>query len=129
VTGERILVVDDNPTNSKLARLMLQAEGYEVRTAADAEGALSLLGEYEPHLVLMDVQLPGMNGLELTRRIRASERLRHLPILALTAYAMPGDRDEAIAAGCSGFLAKPVDMTSLPTAVASLLAAPPGRPR
>jgi CheY-like chemotaxis protein len=77
----------------------------------------------------MDVQLPGMNGLELTRRIRASERLRHLPILALTAYAMPGDRDEAIAAGCSGFLAKPVDMTSLPTAVASLLAAPPGRPR
>lgn len=129
MTGERILVVDDNPTNSKLARLMLQAEGYEVRTAADAEGALSLLGEYEPHLVLMDVQLPGMNGLELTRRIRASERLRHLPILALTAYAMPGDRDEAIAAGCSGFLAKPVDMTSLPTAVASLLAAPPGRPR
>lgn len=129
MAGERILVVDDNPTNSKLARLMLQAEGYDVRTAPDAERALALLDEYEPRLVLMDIQLPGMNGLELTRRIKSSERFRNLRILALTAYAMAGDEARALAAGCDGFLAKPVDMTTLPGAVASILGARPERPR
>ncbi len=122
MAGERILVVDDNPTNAKLARLVLQAEGYDVRTAPDAERALSLLDEYDPRLVLMDIQLPGMNGLELTRRIKAAERFLHLPILALTAYAMAEDEARALAAGCDGFLSKPVDTTTLPKAVAALLA-------
>lgn len=129
MVGERILVIDDNPTNAKLARLMLQAEGYDVRTVTDAENALAMLDDYEPCLVLMDIQLPGMNGLELTRRIKSSERFRHLPILALTAYAMAGDEARALDAGCDGFISKPVDTTTLPGAVASILGNRPARPR
>ena len=114
---ESILIVDDNPHNLKLVRVLLLSEGYDVRTAADAEEALSQLESFEPRLILMDLQLPGMDGLELTRRLKADPRRRHIAIVALTAYAMKGDDLEALGAGCDGYVAKPIDIETLPVIV------------
>ena len=119
--GEAILIVDDNPQNLKLARLLLKGEGYDARTAPDAEHAMLLLEEFSPRLILMDIQLPGMDGLELTRRLKASEATRRIVIVALTAYAMRGDEERARAAGCDGYIAKPIDVHTLPHAVAGYL--------
>jgi CheY-like chemotaxis protein len=116
--GEPILVVDDNPHNLKLARVLLSGEGYDVRTAADAEEALSVLGSFAPRLVLMDLQLPGMDGLELTRRLKADPARRDIVVIALTAYAMKGDEAKALAAGCDGYIAKPIDTEALTELVA-----------
>jgi two-component system cell cycle response regulator DivK len=123
MSGEAILVVDDNATNLKLARLLLQGEGYAVRTAPDAEEALRLLESYRPALILMDIQLPGMDGLELTRRLKADPRTAGIIILALTAYAMKGDEEKARAAGCDGYVAKPLGIESLPKTIAAHLSA------
>jgi two-component system, cell cycle response regulator DivK len=123
VSGETILIVDDNAANLKLARVLLQGEGYEVQTAADAEEAMRVLQTYTPRLILMDIQLPGMDGLELTRRLKADVATKHIVILALTAYAMKGDEDKARAAGCDGYIAKPIDVGSLPGVIAQHLAA------
>jgi two-component system, cell cycle sensor histidine kinase and response regulator CckA len=98
VAGEPILIVDDNPANLKLARVMLTAEGYEVRVAVDAEEALSLLADFRPRLILMDLQLPGMDGLTLTRRLKDDPATCDVAIVALTAYAMKGDEDKAMQA-------------------------------
>jgi CheY-like chemotaxis protein len=114
-------VVDDNPHNLKLARVLLTGEGYEVRTAADAEEALTVLAGFTPRLVLMDIQLPGMDGLELTRRLKADPARRHIVVVALTAYAMKGDEAKAVAAGCDGYIAKPIDTAALTALVADLL--------
>jgi CheY-like chemotaxis protein len=121
MAGESILVVDDNPQNLKLARVMLRAEGYEVRTAVNAEEALELLDGYTPRLILMDIQLPGMDGLELTRRLKADPARRDVLIIALTAYAMKSDHERALAAGCDGYLAKPIDIEALSTTVGTML--------
>lgn len=107
--GEPILIVDDNPTNLKLARLVLCDEGYDVRTANDAEEALRLLSSYKPRLILMDIQLPGIDGLELTRRLKSDPAYGGIVIVALTAYAMKGDEEKARAAGCDGYITKPID--------------------
>jgi len=120
--GEQILIVDDHPTNLKLARVLLSAEGYEVRTAEDATQALAVLQEFRPRIILMDIQLPGMDGLELTRRIKADPATGDVIVLALTAYAMKGDAERAMAAGCDGYVAKPIDTRTLPGVVASYLA-------
>jgi two-component system cell cycle response regulator DivK len=121
MAGEPILIVDDNATNLKLARILLQGEGYEVRTAADAEEALRLLQTFTPRIILMDIQLPGMDGLELTRQLKASAGTKDIVVLALTAYAMKGDEEKARAAGCDGYLAKPIDIDTLPTVIAQHL--------
>lgn len=121
-----ILIVDDNPINLKLARLLLSAEGYEVRTALDAEQALGLLGEFQPHLILMDIQLPGMDGLELTRRLKADPKTHTIAIVALTAYAMKGDEEKALACGCSGYISKPIDTRHFSAQVARYLQLPGG---
>jgi two-component system cell cycle response regulator DivK len=121
MAGETILIVDDNATNLKLARVLLQGEGYRVRTAADAEEALTLLQTFAPSLILMDIQLPGMDGLELTRRLKADSATKGIVILALTAYAMKGDEEKARAAGCDGYVAKPIDIESLPGVIAQHL--------
>lgn len=113
MAGEPILVVDDNPTNLKLIRVLLKAEGYEVRTSADATEALAILESFKPRVILMDLQLPGMDGLELTRHIKAEPKTCTIPVIALTAYAMKGDEEKAKAAGCSAYLAKPFDSRSL----------------
>ena len=102
--GEPILVVDDTPVNLKLTRILLVNEGYKVMTAATAEEALELLKSFHPHLVLTDIQLPGMDGLELTRRIRKDPNLKDLVVVALTAFAMKGDEQKAIDAGCDGYI-------------------------
>jgi CheY-like chemotaxis protein len=119
--GEIVLIVDDNPQNLKLAKLLLITEGYDARVAVDAEQALTLLEEFTPRLILMDIQLPGMDGLELTRRLKAAPETRGIVIVALTAYAMKGDEDKARAAGCDGYIAKPIDVRTLPQAVADYL--------
>lgn len=113
-----ILVVDDNPMNLKLACVVLETEGYEVRHAVDAEQALSQLAAWRPGLILMDIQLPGMDGLELTRRLKADPVTSGIVILAITAYAMKGDEQRALAAGCDGYITKPIDTRTLPGIVA-----------
>jgi two-component system cell cycle response regulator DivK len=118
MAGDSILIVDDNATNLKLARILLQGAGYEVRTAADAEDALRLLATFRPRLILMDIQLPGMDGLELTRQLKADLATRDIVILALTAYAMKGDEEKARAAGCDGYITKPIDIDALPGVIA-----------
>jgi CheY-like chemotaxis protein len=116
-----ILVVDDNPTNMKLLFFVLSAQGYEIRMATDALEALAVLETFEPRLVLLDLQLPGMDGLELARRLRAEPRFANLLIVAVTASAMKGDEERALEAGCDGYITKPIDTRSLPKLVASYL--------
>jgi CheY-like chemotaxis protein len=122
MAGEQILVVDDNAVNLKLARVLLENHGYDVRTAGDAEQALELLETYEPRMILMDLQLPGMDGLELTRRLKADGRRQRMLIVALTAYAMKGDEAKALAAGCDAYITKPIDIDKLTRTVELLLA-------
>jgi two-component system cell cycle response regulator len=123
VAGERILIVDDNVQNLKLARVILAYEGYDVWTAADAEEALALLRTARPRVILMDIQLPGMDGLQLTRQLKADPSTRSIGVIALTAYAMKGDEEKALAAGCDGYLSKPIDTDRLPEVVRSYLLA------
>ena len=119
---EPVLIIDDNPQNLKLAKVILAAKGYEVKTAIDAEDALRILESFAPRLILMDLQLPHMDGFELTRRLKADPARREIVIIALTAYAMKGDDEKAFAAGCDGYMSKPIDIDALPRAVAEHLA-------
>ncbi len=129
MAGEPILVVDDNATNCKLLQVVLRSEGYEVRSAADGNELCALLQEYHPRLILMDIQLPGLDGLELTRRLRANPATRDIVIVAISAYAMKSDKEAALASGCDGYLSKPIDTRTLPGLVATYLAHPrEGRP-
>jgi CheY-like chemotaxis protein len=121
LAGESILIVDDNAANLKLARVILTSEGYEVRTAGDAEEALAAVREHAPALILMDIQLPGMDGLELTRRLKADPKTRGIAILALTAYAMKGDEERMLTAGCDGYVAKPINRQRLIQQIAQMV--------
>lgn len=116
-----VLVVDDNATNLKLVSVLLRTEGYNVRTATSAEEAWVSLQQLLPDLVLMDIQLPGMDGLTFTRKLRAEPNMRDLRIVALTAYAMPDDRQRALDAGCDAYIAKPIDTRGFPRLVRELL--------
>jgi CheY-like chemotaxis protein len=119
--GKAILIVDDNPSNLKLLRVLLSGEGYEVRTASGADEALASLAQQKPALILMDIQMPGMDGLELTRRIKAEPATSAVPVVALTAYAMSGDETRAKEAGCDAYVTKPIDTRALPTLISSLI--------
>jgi two-component system, cell cycle response regulator len=121
MSAGRILVVDDNPTNLKLASDVLEAEGYEILKAADAEEAQLVIERNPPELILMDIALPGMDGLTLTRILKSSAKTRHIVIVALTAFAMKGDDAKAYAAGCNGYITKPIDTFRLPQQVAGFL--------
>lgn len=116
--GERVLIVDDNPTNLKLVAYLVKAQGYEVETAADADSALASIAANRPRVILMDLQLPGIDGLELTRRLKADPATREIKVIALTAYAMKGDHEKAIAAGCDDYVTKPIDTRALPEIIA-----------
>jgi CheY-like chemotaxis protein len=120
--SHRILVVDDNVTNLKLIEYLLMAKGYDVLTAVDAESALDAVRTKRPSLVLMDLQLPGMDGLELTRKLKSDPSTRDIVIVAVTAYAMKGDEQRALDAGCDGYVAKPIDTRALPQVVETYLA-------
>ena len=122
MAGEPILIVDDNATNLKLARVLLESEGYSVRTSESAEEAMAELQQTRPRIILMDLQLPGMDGLELTRRLKADPQTREIVIVALTAYSMKGDEERARLAGCDGYVSKPIDTRTLPGVIAAYLA-------
>jgi len=127
MAGERILVVDDTPVNLKLTRILLMNEGFQALTAATAEEALELLEVYHPRLILTDIQLPGMDGLELTQRVKAAPEMRDICVIALSAFATPADVERAMRSGCDGYITKPVDTRTLGARVLEFLdrAAPP----
>src|SRR5207244_1934797 len=114
----RVLIIDDNQTNLKLVTYVVQVAGFEVETAIDAETALAALARRKPDVILMDLQLPGIDGLELTRRIKADPVTRDIAIIAVTAYAMKGDREKALEAGCDDYVSKPIDTRALPAVIA-----------
>ncbi len=106
---KRILVVEDNETNLYLIRFMLEKSGYEVIEAMEGAVGVELAVKEKPNLIIMDIQLPDIDGLEATKRIRASEVDGDIPIIALTSFAMAGDRERALAAGCTGHIEKPIN--------------------
>jgi two-component system, cell cycle response regulator DivK len=118
-----VLVVEDNPDNMLLTVMLLQSVGHAVLTAVDAEAGLTLARSKRPDLILMDVQLPGMDGLAATAILKADEATRAIPVVALTALAMKGDEARIRAAGCDGYIAKPMRMHEFLAAVAAHLAA------
>ena len=113
MTGEQILVVEDNEKNMKLFRDVLQATGYRTLEATTGGEAVELATEHAPDLVLMDIQLPDIDGVEALGRLRADERTASIPVLALTAQAMQGDRERFLAAGFDGYVSKPVNIAEL----------------
>jgi CheY-like chemotaxis protein len=116
-----ILVVDDNHTNLKLVTDVLGFEGYCILTATDAKQAQAVVRQSPPDLILMDIGLPDMDGLALTQILKADQKTRHIIIVALTAFAMKGDEEKAIAAGCDGYIIKPIDTRKFPLQVAEFL--------
>ena len=107
--SQTVLIIEDNELNMKLVRSMLQLAHYEIVEAQNAEDGIKLAGMHLPNLILMDIQLPGIDGLDATRIIKKDPNLAHIPIVALTSYAMQGDEEKAISAGCTGYIAKPID--------------------
>lgn len=118
----KILIIEDNPANMTLAVFLLQSVGHTVLTATDAETGLSLARDEQPNLILMDVQLPGMDGLEATMLLKGLDATRAIPVIALTALAMKGDEERIRAAGCDGYIAKPMSYREFLAVVAARLA-------
>ncbi|MBI4402568.1 MAG: response regulator [Deltaproteobacteria bacterium] len=123
----RILVVDDNPINLKLASDVLEASGYVVDRVTDAESVMGCIGSFHPDLILLDIALPGMDGLTLAKELKANSDTKHIYIVALTAFAMKGDDKKARDAGCDGYIAKPIDTRKLPYQVGETLSRGVGR--
>jgi|SRR5581483_461191 len=119
--GETLLIVDDNPVNTKLASITLKVAGYDVHSAGDAYEALEVLQTLRPALILMDLQMPGMDGLTLTRQLRNDPDQRDVRIIAITSYAMKGDEEKALAAGCDGYIPKPIDTRTFAETIAGYL--------
>ncbi len=120
--GPSILAVDDNPSNLKLVSVLLSSKGYDVHVASNATEALAEVQRSRPRLILMDLQLPGMDGFELTRKLKADPQTRDILIIALTAYAMKGDDERALASGCDGYVSKPIDTKMLLATIERYLA-------
>lgn len=117
----RVMVVDDNPTNLRLAADVLELEGYEVVRAMDAGSAQALIRQSSPDIILMDIQMPGMDGLTLTRLLKSDATMERICIVAMTAFAMKGDEQKARDAGCDGYISKPIDTRRLAAHVAEFL--------
>ena len=117
----RVLVVEDNPTNLTLATFLLESVGHTVLFATDAEAGLSVARAERPDLILMDIQLPGMDGLEAIGILKGDETTRRIPVIALTALAMKGDEERIRAAGCDGYVAKPLDYKDFLATIKSTL--------
>lgn len=124
MAGEPILLVDDNPTNLVLLRFILEPRGYAITTATGAAEAIASIAQTRPRLILMDLQMPGVSGFDLTRMLKADPATRDIVIVAVTAYAMAGDEERARAAGCDDYLTKPIDKEKLRQVVADILARP-----
>lgn len=108
--GKRILYVDDDQANRVLVRKLLKASGLECLEAEDGLSGIALAAAEKPDLILMDISMPGMDGYEATRRIKAQQALRRIPVIAVTAHAMQGDRERALTAGCDGYITKPINI-------------------
>lgn len=121
MAGERILVVDDNLANLRLARFVLERRGYQVHTAMNADEAKKAIQAAHPRLVLMDLQLPGVDGLTFTRQLKSAPETKGIVIVAFTAFAMEGDEQKALAAGCDGYLTKPIDTRTFADQVAAFI--------
>jgi CheY-like chemotaxis protein len=119
--GEKILVVEDNSLNMELTADVLGAAGYTVLQAENAERGIALARAESPSLILMDVSLPGMDGLSATEILKGEVETRTIPVVALTAHAMKGDEEKALAAGCEGYITKPIDTSTLPVEVAGFI--------
>ena len=117
----RILVVEDNDRNRRLMRILLKANGYEVIEASTGAEAMDYLQDHVPDLILMDIQLPHTDGLALTREIKNGAQTKDIPIIAVTAYAMKGDRERMLEAGCDGYISKPIDTQKLRQIIADAL--------
>jgi CheY-like chemotaxis protein len=122
----KILLVEDNEMNRDMLSRRLQRRGYEVHTAVDGESGLAMIRSEAPALVLMDMSLPGIDGWEATRRLKADPATRAIPVIALTAHAMAGDREQALAAGCDDFDTKPIDLDRLLVKIGALLSGKAG---
>ena len=118
----KILVIEDNPANMTLAILLLQSAGHSVLSAKDAEVGLRMARDEQPDLILIDIQLPGMDGLDATGLLKQAEATRAIPVIALTALAMKGDEERIRAAGCDGYIAKPMRYKEFLTVIATQLA-------
>jgi two-component system cell cycle response regulator DivK len=116
----KVLVVEDNAANMTLATFLLQSAGHTVLSATDAEAGLTIARDQQPGLILMDIQLPGMDGLQATALLKGDPATRHIPVIALTALAMKGDEERIRAAGCDGYIAKPMRYKEFLSAIAAL---------
>lgn len=121
MAGEKILIVEDNPLNMELTADILAAAGYTVLQADNPERGIALARAERPALILMDVRLPGMDGLSATEILKRGAETREIPVVALTAHAMKGDEEKALAAGCEGYITKPVNTRTLPREVAGYM--------
>ena len=117
MSDKNVMVVEDNEKNRKLMRVVLKAKGYNIIEAATGEEALNLLKNQKPDIILMDIQLPGIDGLTLIRQIKASVITKDIPIIAVTAYAMKGDEQKILDTGCNAYVSKPINTQELPLIV------------
>ena len=121
MTNEKILIIDDNHMNLELATDLLELSGYRVLQAEDAQNGIALANAERPSLILMDIHLPGVDGLTALKILKEDAKLLDIPIVALTAYAMKGDEEKALAAGCIGYITKPINTREFSRQVASFL--------
>jgi len=121
----KVLIIEDNPTNMTLAIFLLQSAGHTVISAVDAEAGLTLARDEHPDLILMDIQLPGMDGLQATGLLKSDEATRAIPVIALTALAMKGDEERIRAAGCDGYISKPLSYKDFLAVISAQLVTPP----
>lgn len=117
----KVLIVEDNPANMKLAVFLLESAGHTVLSATDAEAGITVAREEQPNLILMDIQLPGIDGLEATAQLKRVDATRAIPVIALTALAMKGDAERILAAGCDGYIAKPIKYREFLATIAAQL--------
>ena len=119
--SEKILIVEDNPQNMKLIKMILRGKGYRLLEATDGREALNTAMKENPNLIIMDVQLPKMSGLEVAKKLKEKNRFKKIPIIGLTAFAMKEDREKVFKAGCDAYISKPMDTHALPRVVAGML--------
>ena len=116
---KKILLVEDNEVNRRLAGFLLRSQGYQVFEATTAAAAFEMVEKERPDLIVMDIQLPGMDGLEITRKLKEQPATANIPVVAVTSFAMKGDREKALAAGCAGYVTKPIDKNTFIQEVAA----------
>ena len=121
MAGKNILLVEDNDVNRRLAGFLLRSQGYQVREATTAQAAFEMVDKDRFDLIVMDIQLPGIDGLEATRKLKEQPTTADIPVIAVTSYAMKGDREKALAAGCAGYVTKPIDKNTFIQEVAAHL--------